>query len=123
MRRTVVLLMIAGVSLCTLFYARVDDGILARAILLGCPAGVALLAAMQRPHEAPVGRVLLTAIAGIGVGQLLAVLLGPRVANVATFDSLSYFFLAFGIPVIVVLCLIALVSTPFAEDDEEAVEG
>ncbi len=113
------LLLIAATSTGTLFASRVDHGVLSWVILLGCPVVVALLAGWQRQYEAPVGRILLTTISGIAMGQVLSVVLGPRVVDVQTFDSLSYFFLTFGIPVIVALCLIALVSTPFPEDEDE----
>lgn len=114
-RRTLALVVIALVSIGTLLATGIDSSVLMHVVLFGCPVAVGLLAAARRPDEGPTGRLILGAVAGIAFGQLLSLLLGPRVADVPTFDALSYFFLTFGVPVIVVLCLAAIVLGP---DDE-----
>ena len=111
------LAMLAIVSLCTLLYSSFE-GHAARAVLMGCPAVVAVLATMWREREARPGRILLTIIAGIAFGQVLSVLLGPRVVDLPTFDSLSYFFLTFGVPVVALLCVVTIFAEPLADTED-----
>lgn len=118
-RRTLALVVIALVSVGTLLATRIDSTVLMHVVLFGCPAAVGLLAAARRPSEGPAGRLVLGVIAGIAFGQLLSLVLGPRVVDVPTFDALSFFFLTFGVPVIVVLCLAAIVLGPDDEHTDE----
>ncbi len=115
--REIRLLSLAVLSLGTLFSSRLD-GFAAHAVLIGCPAAVAILATVWREHEERAGRILLTVIGGIAFGQVLSVLLGPRVADLPTFDSLSYFFLAFGVPVTALLCVAAVFAEPLEADSD-----
>lgn len=118
-RRALALVVIALVSVGTLLATRIDSSVLMHVVLFGCPAAVGLLAASRRPSEGPTGRLILGVIAGIAFGQLLSLVLGPRVVDVPTFDALSFFFLTFGVPVIVVLCLAALVLGADGEVEDE----
>ena len=121
-RRSLGLVVIAVVSAVTLVATRIDSTIFMHVVLFGCPAAVGLLAAARRSSEGPTGRLLMGVVAGIAFGQLLSLLLGPRVIDVPTFEALSFFFLTFGVPVVVVLCLAALVlgaDEGDVEDDGE----
>ncbi|GAA2080636.1 hypothetical protein GCM10009821_21350 [Aeromicrobium halocynthiae] len=118
-RRSLALVVIALISVGTLLSTRIDSSVLMHVVLFGCPLAVGLLAAARRPSEGPSGRLVLGVVAGIAFGQLLSLVLGPRVVDVPTFDALSFFFLTFGVPVIVVLCLAAIVLGPVEEHDDE----